>query len=179
MAIEKLKFNVKIQNQGQSADGILTADEFNQLPNKINELVDQSNTNAENISRQATDIPNTYQKKLAAGNNVVLTQQEDGSVKIDANNGDVNVAECVTQTARAKAYADNPPKIGDDGCWWTYDETSKAYKSTGEYAIGGIMYPSFYIDTNTMEVVLSDNNSISSNLFGIEEGYLIINTSQD
>lgn len=47
------------------------------------------------------------------------------------------------QTAIAKEMNDHPPKMGENGNWWTWDITRHEYVDTGVIARGGAMYPTF------------------------------------
>lgn len=44
-----------------------------------------------------------------------------------------------TQAARAKEYADNPPKVGEDGYWYLWDEVNDVYVNTGWPSSGIIL----------------------------------------
>lgn len=81
-----------------------------------------------------------------------------------------------TATSRAKEQADNPPKMGENGNWWKWDETQKKYVDTGILAKGGILYPTFTIDPDTMELIMYYQDDIAADMFDIDnEGFLIFN----
>lgn len=81
-----------------------------------------------------------------------------------------------TQANRAKEQADNPPKMGENGNWWKWDETQKKYVDTGILAKGGIFYPTFTIDPDTMELIMYYQDDIAADMFDIDnEGFLIFN----
>ena len=81
-----------------------------------------------------------------------------------------------TQANRAKEQADNPPKMGENGNWWKWDETQKKYVDTGILAKGGILYPTFTIDPDTMELIMYYQDDIATDMFDIDnEGFLIFN----
>lgn len=81
-----------------------------------------------------------------------------------------------TQANRAKEQADNPPKMGENGNWWKWDETQKKYVDTGILAKGGILYPTFTIDPDTMELIMFYQDDIAADMFDIDnEGFLIFN----
>lgn len=81
-----------------------------------------------------------------------------------------------TQANRAKEQADNPPKMGENGNWWKWDETQKEYVDTGILAKGGILYPTFTIDPDTMELIMYYQDDIAADMFDIDnEGFLIFN----
>lgn len=81
-----------------------------------------------------------------------------------------------TQANRAKEQADNSPKMGENGNWWKWDETQKKYVDTGILAKGGILYPTFTIDPDTMELIMYYQDDIAADMFDIDnEGFLIFN----
>lgn len=81
-----------------------------------------------------------------------------------------------TQANRAKEQADNPPKMGENGNWWKWDETQKKYVDTGILAKGGILCPTFTIDPDTMELIMYYQDDIAADMFDIDnEGFLIFN----
>lgn len=81
-----------------------------------------------------------------------------------------------TQANRAKEQADNPPKMGENGNWWKWDETQKKYVDTGILAKGGILYPTFTIDPDTMELIMYYQDDMAADMFDIDnEGFLIFN----
>lgn len=75
-------------------------------------------------------------------------RQTDTSTAIsDAQNATQNAQ---TAADRSKGYADHPIKIGDNGNWWAWDETTQAYKDTGHSAQGGMIYPTLEIKDSDM-----------------------------
>lgn len=57
-----------------------------------------------------------------------------------------------TQADRAKALADHPNKVGEDGYWYAWDETSQEYVKTDFFAKGGCDFPTFAIDYSDMSL---------------------------
>lgn len=127
-----------------------------------------SNANkATEAAKTATNNANeaTQQAKTATSNANLATQKANTA----ANNAN-------TQANRAKEQADNPPKIGENGNWWKWDETQKKYVDTGILAKGGILYPTFTIDPDTMELIMYYQDDIAADMFDIDnEGFLIFN----
>lgn len=82
-----------------------------------------------------------------------------------------------TQAGRAKQQADNPPKMGENGNWWKWDEDSKKYVDTGVLAKGGVLYPTFTIDENDMILYMEFEDEISDRLIKFDEdtGELYLN----
>ena len=85
--------------------------------------------------------------------------------------------ECVKQSDRAKEYADNPAKVGDNGHWLVWDDSTSSYKDTGVWAYGHPQYVSFDIDTKTGELVATFETSYNGPSFKLVNGeiYVVIN----
>lgn len=81
-----------------------------------------------------------------------------------------------TQAERAKQQADNPSKIGDNGYWWKWDEAEGKYIDTGVLANGSVLYPTFTIDPDTMELIMHYQDDIVADMFAIDnDGHLTFN----
>lgn len=74
-----------------------------------------------------------------------------------------------TQAGRAKEHADNPPKMGDNGNWWTWDETKNAYVDSGVLAKGGVLYPTFHIEEDDMVLYMEFEDEVSDKLIKFDE----------
>lgn len=80
------------------------------------------------------------------------------------------------QADRAKELADHPTMMGENGNWWKWDATQKKYVDTGVLAKGGVLYPTFYIDPDTMELIMNYQDEIVADMFNIDnEGNLTFN----
>lgn len=73
-----------------------------------------------------------------------------------------------TQADRAKEHADNPPKMGENGNWWKWDESKKTYVDTGILAKGGVLYPSFEILDDDMCLYMSYQDDIAADQFELD-----------
>lgn len=97
----------------------------------------------------------------------------------DRATADANAARnsAITQTERAKEQADNPSTIGTNGNWWKWEEAAQAYIDTGVLAKGGMLYPTFEIDTSDMCIYMHYQDEIAAANFELEEdGNLIFKT---
>lgn len=66
--------------------------------------------------------------------------------------------------------------MGENGNWWKWDATLKKYVDTGILAKGGVLYPTFYIDPDTMELIMNYQDEIVADMFNIDnEGNLTFN----
>lgn len=78
------------------------------------------------------------------------------------------------QADRAKELADHPTMMGENGNWWKWDSTQKKYVDTGVLAKGGVLYPVFDIDPETMELKMTYQDDIAADMFELNtEGSLI------
>lgn len=83
-------------------------------------------------------------------------------------------ADATLQADRAKELADHPTMMGENGNWWKWDATLKKYVDTGVLAKGGVLYPVFDIDTETMELKMTYQDEIAADMFELNaEGSLI------
>jgi hypothetical protein len=127
-------------------------------------------TNADNARKGLEEIKSATESATANANKAATNANEKAQkAETAANNAN-------TQANRAKEQADNPPKMGENGNWWKWDETQKKYVDTGILAKGGILYPTFTIDPDTMELIMYYQDDIAADIFDIDnEGFLIFN----
>lgn len=133
----------------------------------------------ETITATSNAITATNNANTATRNAVTATSNANTATS-NANKATDNANKATdnanTQANRAKEHADNPPKMGENGNWWKWDETQKKYVDTGILAKGGILYPTFTIDPNTMELIMYYQDDIAADMFDIDnEGFLIFN----
>lgn len=98
---------------------------------------------------------------------------EFGTIKKNAETATSNAN---NQADRAKAQADNPPKMGENGNWWQWDDKAKKYVDTGVLAKGGVIYPTFAIEDD-MRLYMSFEDEVSPQLIKFDEvtGELFLN----
>lgn len=73
-----------------------------------------------------------------------------------------------TLTARAKEYADNPPKVGEDGYWYLWDEANDVYVNTGWPSSGILLKGSLNSPEDLNDIVdpqLSDSYIVGTDLY--------------
>ena len=104
--------------------------------------VNLSTLTDEQYNALVSNVVNVFNKKL----------EDEISTSVNAANTAATNANA--QGTRAKGYADNPPKIGDNGNWWIYDETTKAYKDRG-IAAGAVDFECDF-DGEDMEITYDD-----------------------
>lgn len=98
------------------------------------------------------------------------------SVNEATENAKAATADATVQADRAKELADHPTMMGENGNWWKWDATLKKYVDTGILAKGGVLYPTFYIDPDTMELIMNYQDEIVADMFNIDnEGNLTFN----
>lgn len=98
---------------------------------------------------------------------------EFGTIKKNAETATSNAN---NQADRAKEQADNPPKMGENGNWWKWDDKTKKYVDTGILAKGGVIYPTFTIEDD-MRLYMSFEDEVSPQLIKFDEatGELFLN----
>ena len=84
----------------------------------------------------------------------VFNEKLEDEISTSVNAANTAATNANAQGTRAKGYADNPPKIGDSGNWWIYDETTKAYKDRG-IAAGAVDFECDF-DGEDMEITYDD-----------------------
>lgn len=77
-------------------------------------------------------------------------------------------------TARANEVSHNPPKLGDDGYWYVFNEHKREYVKTEHYSKGGVDYPTFFIDDSDSCLYVSANNDSDKERFSLEDGNLCL-----
>lgn len=96
-----------------------------------NEATRQANE-AVRETQEAAREKNTADAITAVNEAKTAAQQATTNATTAANNAN-------TQAARAKEYADNPPKVGEDGYWYLWDEVDDVYVNTGWPSSGIIL----------------------------------------
>ena len=96
-----------------------------------NEATRQANE-AVRETQEAAREKNTADAITAVNEAKTAAQQATTNATNAANNAN-------TQAARAKEYADNPPKVGEDGYWYLWDEVNDVYVNTGWPSSGIIL----------------------------------------
>lgn len=89
-----------------------------------------------------------------------------------SKDADTSAKEADKQAGRAKDQADHPSMMGENGNWWKWDEASQSYIDTGVLAKGGILYPTFYIDPDTMMLYMAYQDEIVADQFVLIDGCL-------
>lgn len=114
-------------------------------------------------------------------------KDEEGRVNTEKNrvtefatikkNAETATGNANTQADRAKEQADNPPRMGENGNWWQWDDTLKKYVDTGVLAKGGVIYPTFSIEEEDMVLYMSFEDEVSPQLIKFDEttGELFLN----
>ena len=142
-----------------------TQDAINATKNAIT-ATSNANTAASNANIATTNANKATDNAITATNNANTATENTITATDNAN----------TQAGRAKQFADHQPYMGDNGNWWKWDEALQKYVDTGILAKGGVLYPTFTIDTETMELIMHYQDDIAADMFSIDnEGYLTFN----
>lgn len=131
-----------------------------------NEATRQANE-AVRETQEAAREKNTADAITAVNEAKTAAQQATTNATTAANNAN-------TQAARAKEYADNPPKVGEDGYWYLWDEVNDVYVNTGWPSSGIILKGRLNSPDelgNIVDPQLSDSYIVGTDLYfwnGIE-----------
>lgn len=176
---KKVNSNDKLESQ-QIKDGAITNEKL--ATDSVNErtLLDESV-----VSDKIKD-GNVVESKLAQGavttskikdesiTNAKLNKEVISSIN-DAKDNANNSASAATDAAnRANEISEHPPKVGEDGFWYRYDETIKEYVKTDKYSKGGVDYPTFDIDDSDMGLYVEVSEETDPTRFSIEDDELCI-----
>lgn len=125
-----------------------------------NEATRQANE-AVRETQEAAREKNTADAITAVNEAKTAAQQATTNATIAANNAN-------TQANRAKEYADNPPKVGDDGYWYLWDEVDDVYVNTGWPSSGIVLKGSLDSPEDLDTIVdpqLSDSYIVGTDLY--------------
>lgn len=127
---------------------------------------------AKDKANQAADATNAVKDATV----LAKAATEDATRKANEATGKATAATATAtaQADRAKELADHPTMMGENGNWWKWDSTLKKYVDTGVLAKGGVLYPVFDIDPDTMELKMTYQDEIAADMFELNtEGSLI------
>lgn len=125
-----------------------------------NETTRQANE-AVRETQEAAREKNTADAITAVNEAKTAAQQATTNATTAANNAN-------TQANRAKEYADNPPKVGEDGYWYLWDEVNDVYVNTGWPSSGIILKGSLDSPEDLNDIVdpqLSDSYIVGTDLY--------------
>lgn len=125
-----------------------------------NESTRQANE-AVRETQEAAREKNTADAITAVNEAKTVAQQATTNATTAANNAN-------TQAARAKEYADNPPKVGEDGYWYLWDEVNDVYVNTGWPSSGILLKGSLNSPEDLNDIVdpqLSDSYIVGTDLY--------------
>lgn len=125
-----------------------------------NEVTRQANE-AIRETQEAAREKNTADAITAVNEAKTAAQQATTNATTAANNAN-------TQANRAKEYADNPPKVGEDGYWYLWDEVNDVYVNTGWPSSGIILKGSLDSPEDLDTIVdpqLSDSYIVGTDLY--------------
>lgn len=125
-----------------------------------NEATRQANE-AVRETQEAAREKNTADAITAVNEAKTAAQQATTNATTAANNAN-------TQANRAKEYADNPPKVGEDGYWYLWDEVNDVYVNTGWPSSGIILKGSLDSPEDLDTIVdpqLSDSYIVGTDLY--------------
>ena len=137
-----------------------TARDTAEQERESNEATRQANE-AIRETQEAAREKNTADAITAVNEAKTAAQQATTNATTATNNAN-------TQANRAKEYADNPPKVGDDGYWYLWDEVDDVYVNTGWPSSGIILKGSLDSPEDLDTIVdpqLSDSYIVGTDLY--------------
>lgn len=137
-----------------------TARDTAEQERESNEATRQANE-AIRETQEAAREKNTADAITAVNEAKTAAQQATTNATTAANNAN-------TQANRAKEYADNPPKVGEDGYWYLWDEVNDVYVNTGWPSSGIILKGSLDSPEDLDTIVdpqLSDSYIVGTDLY--------------
>lgn len=127
--------------------------ESNEATRQANEVIRET--------QEAAREKNTADAITAVNEAKTAAQQATTNATTAANNAN-------TQANRAKEYADNPPKVGEDGYWYLWDEVNDVYVNTGWPSSGILLKGSLNSPEDLNDIVdpqLSDSYIVGTDLY--------------
>lgn len=137
-----------------------TARDTAEQERESNEATRQANE-AIRETQEAAREKNTADAITAVNEAKTAAQQATTNATTAVNNAN-------TQANRAKEYADNPPKVGDDGYWYLWDEVNDVYVNTGWPSSGILLKGSLNSPEDLNDIVdpqLSDSYIVGTDLY--------------
>lgn len=137
-----------------------TARDTAEQERESNEATRQANE-AIRETQEAAREKNTADAITAVNEAKTAAQQATTNATTAANNAN-------TQANRAKEYADNPPKVGEDGYWYLWDEVNDVYVNTGWPSSGILLKGSLNSPEDLDTIVdpqLSDSYIVGTDLY--------------
>ena len=137
-----------------------TARDTAEQERESNEATRQANE-AIRETQEAAREKNTADAITAVNEAKTAAQQATTNATTAANNAN-------TQANRAKEYADNPPKVGEDGYWYLWDEVDDVYVNTGWPSSGILLKGSLNSPEDLNDIVdpqLSDSYIVGTDLY--------------
>ena len=137
-----------------------TARDTAEQERESNEATRQANE-AIRETQEAAREKNTADAITAVNEAKTAAQQATTNATTATNNAN-------TQANRAKEYADNPPKVGEDGYWYLWDEVNDVYVNTGWPSSGILLKGSLNSPEDLNDIVdpqLSDSYIVGTDLY--------------
>lgn len=155
-------------------DANTAAGSANSAASSANSAASKANTAASNADKARENLEEIKTAAVTATNSA---NNAAGSANSAASKATQAAGSANTQADRAKEQADNPPKMGENGNWWKWDEERGEYVDTGILAKGGVLYPTFDINENDMILYMEFEDEISDQLikFDKQTGELYLN----
>lgn len=155
---------VSAESARSSAETLRASAEVERNTNEQERISNEATRQANEAIRETQEADrqkNTADAITAVNEAKTAAQQATTNATTAANNAN-------TQANRAKEYADNPPKVGEDGYWYLWDEVNDVYVNTGWPSSGIILKGSLDSPEDLDTIVdpqLSDSYIVGTDLY--------------
>lgn len=155
---------VSAESSRASAETLRASAEAERNTNEQKRIANEATRQANEAIRETQEAArekNTADAITAVNEAKTAAQQATTNATTAANNAN-------TQANRAKEYADNPPKVGEDGYWYLWDEVNDVYVNTGWPSSGIILKGSLDSPEDLNDIVdpqLSDSYIVGTDLY--------------
>lgn len=151
--------NIRIDNEDAriAAETVRDTSEQERIANEATRQANEAVRETQEAAREK----NTADAITAVNEAKTAAQQATTNATTAATNAN-------TQAGRAKEYADNPPKVGEDGYWYLWDEVNDVYVNTGWPSSGILLKGSLDSPEDLNDIVdpqLSDSYIVGTDLY--------------
>ena len=155
---------VNAENERIAAENSRKSEEDIRKTNEANRIsAESARASAETLRASAEAVRETQEAAREKNTADAITAVNEA--KTAAQQATTNAT---TAAARAKEYADNPPKVGEDGYWYLWDEVNDVYVNTGWPSSGILLKGSLNSPEDLNDIVdpqLSDSYIVGTDLY--------------
>lgn len=162
-AVENVEIAIQNAESATNAANQATTN-ANNAADAANAAKDSANAAAQAATEATSEVNTAIQNSEAATNAANTAASETNDAKEAAN----------TAADRANEISDNPPRIGDNGNWWVWDENTDLYEDTGKPSKGDVMYATFEINPLTGILTMTTPDNYNGPTFNLQGNNLTV-----